>query len=100
MKKFFGLEDKKRKLIERKEWKKSLLKGILRNSRLKKEWRWKGFIQLNSNFFKKGRVNLVNRSIKAGRSKSVVKGFRLNRLEVLEGLKKEEIPGYRSLSSK
>ena len=100
MKKLFSSEEKKRKLIEKKEWAKSLLKGVLRNSKLKKVWRWKGFLKLNSNFFKKGKFSKVNRCLKSGRSRSVSKNLRLNRLEVLESLKKEEIPGYRSLSSK
>lgn len=98
MKKWFGLENKKRKGVSKKEYMKSVLKSLMCNNGIKEGVRWQGMISLSS--CKASKVSLVKRCVTTLRSRSTMKKLRLNRLEVFRKLKVGDLPGYRSLSKK
>ena len=95
----FEQKDKqKRQSVNRFEVQRQLLKALIKNHTLPASLRYEYMLKLNSLAKKTSRVQVVNRCVLSGRSRGVLKQFRLSRIWVRQLLAKGQLQGTKKSS--
>ena len=83
----------KRELVQKYELERTLYKSIIKNRNLDSNTRYEYVLKLNKLPRNSSKVRIMNRCIRSGRSKAVLRNFKISRIEIRELVAKGLLQG-------